>query len=76
MAEMTQPKAPPAAEINALPERMRQYVHYLETNADPAGDKWRLLQQTWEIAGLKEELRVLRKIRKRQSNRLHMQGGF
>lgn len=27
--------APISAEINALPERMRQYVHYLETNADP-----------------------------------------
>lgn len=27
-----------AAEINALPERLRRYVHDLEQRADPAGD--------------------------------------
>lgn len=27
-----------AAEINALPERVRKFVHDLETRADPAGD--------------------------------------
>lgn len=29
--------------INALPAPLRRYVHDLETNADPAGDKIRLL---------------------------------
>lgn len=34
---------PLASEINALPARMRQYVHNLVSDADPAGDKMRLL---------------------------------
>lgn len=29
--------------INALPAPLRRYVHDLETNADPAGDKLQLL---------------------------------
>jgi hypothetical protein len=36
------PREPPApllaAEINALPERVRYYIHDLETRADPSGD--------------------------------------
>lgn len=35
----SEPPAPLlAAEVNALPERVRQYVHDLETRCDPAGD--------------------------------------
>ena len=49
-----------AAEINALPPRIRQYVHYLETNADPAGDKARLLCLTENNAGLAAEVERLR----------------
>jgi len=49
-------------EINALPERVRQYIHDLETNADPAGtiqENALLKDQTREldavIARLKKE---------------------
>lgn len=53
-------------EINALPDRVRQYIHDLETNADPAGtiqDNALLKDQTREldamIARLKKELATL-----------------
>ena len=44
------------AQINALPEPLRQYVHDLETNADPAGEKMRLLQLEENVAGLTAEV--------------------
>lgn|GEM_PF-4884814 len=35
---MTKLLSPPTAdEINALPQHIRDYIHNLETNADPAG---------------------------------------
>lgn len=39
-----QPETPTllADEINALPPRVRAYIHDLETRADPAGDLWAL----------------------------------
>lgn len=49
-----------AAEINALPERVRRWIHILESNADPAGDKWRLLAAEQNIAGLTAEIERLR----------------
>lgn len=48
-----------AAEINALPERVRRWIHILES--DPAaGDKWRLLEAQQNIAGLTAEVERLR----------------
>lgn len=41
-----------AAEINALPQRVRDFIHHLETDADPAGDKWRLAAAEENVAGL------------------------
>ena len=41
-----------AAEINALPKRVRDYIHHLETDADPAGDKWRLAAAEENVAAL------------------------
>lgn len=35
---------PTAANINALPEPLRRYIHHLETHADPS----LTLQQLWE----------------------------
>jgi hypothetical protein len=35
---MAPPPAPSANEINALPDRIRRWVHDLETRCDPAGD--------------------------------------
>lgn len=50
---------PLAAEINALPERVRRWIHILES--DPAaGDKWRLLEAQQNIAGLTAEIERLR----------------
>jgi hypothetical protein len=43
---------PTAANINALPESLRRYIHDLETNCDPAG----LVQQ---IAALKDQVNQL-----------------
>lgn len=42
-----------AAEINALPARVRAYIHHLESDADPAGDKWRLAYLEETNAALK-----------------------
>jgi hypothetical protein len=36
------------AEINALPERVRHYIHDLETRCDPTGEvqeRWSLIEQ-------------------------------
>lgn len=48
-----------ASEINALPERVRRYIHDLETNADPAGDKWRILALEETVIGLQAEIKRL-----------------
>lgn len=45
-----------AAEINALPQRVRDYIHHLETDADPAGDKWRLAAAEENLAALSVHL--------------------
>ena len=57
---------PDAVHINALPEKLRQYIHDLETDADPAGDKARLLMLKEQVDGLshlyaeaKDELHAL-----------------
>lgn len=49
--------SPLAAEVNALPPRMRQYVHDLVANADPAGDKARLLnlEENVRAVGIENE---------------------
>ncbi len=54
-----------AAEINELPERVRQYIHDLETNADPAGDKWRILALEQNVSGLTAEIERLRALIRR-----------
>jgi hypothetical protein len=51
---------PLSAEINALPERVRQYIHDLETDADPAGDKWRILALEQNVTGLTDDNERLR----------------
>ena len=43
---------PDALHVNALPEKLKQYVHDLETDADPAGDKARLLLLKEQVDGL------------------------
>lgn len=66
IGEGTCPKCDPqpkllAAEINALPKRVRDFIHHLETDADPAGDKWRLAAAEENVAGLAEMLRIAEK---------------
>lgn len=71
-------------EVNALPAKVRQYIHDLHVGYDPRGDVRRQVIELhiarenatalgYEtvrlhriVARLKEELRVLRKVRKRQ----------
>ncbi len=50
---------PLASEINALPERMRKYVHDLETDCDPAGEKARIICLEENVAGLSAEIERL-----------------
>lgn len=42
-----------AVEINSLPRRVRDYIHDLETQADPAGTLWELHYLRETIAALK-----------------------
>jgi len=58
MAETSNPLL--SAEIKALPDHVRQYIHDLETNADPAGDKWRILALEQNVAGLTHDNERLR----------------
>jgi len=44
---------PLAEQINALPQPLKDYVRDLEQDADPAGDKWRLLELRENCGGLK-----------------------
>ena len=44
-----------AAEINALPDQVRQYIHDLETRCDPAGDIQRIAAQDMIIDQLLAE---------------------
>lgn len=41
-----------AAEINALPERMRTYIRDLETQADPAGT----IRENWDLRDQRDAL--------------------
>ena len=43
-------------QINELPEMLRQYVHDLEADADPAGDKMRIVCLEENMAGLTDEI--------------------
>ena len=43
---------PTAAEINALPEGVRRYIHWLETHRDPAFTILKLWDATETIAAL------------------------
>lgn len=52
-------RPPSAAEINALPESIRQWIHYLETAVDPAGDLRRLRELEVENAQLRAKLAEL-----------------
>lgn len=54
-------------EINALPERVRKYIHDLETRCDPAGDVAKLALQRDAIAGL--ERRILELVEERDGAR-------
>lgn len=45
-----------AEEINALPDRVRSYIHDLETRADPAGDVRELFRLREENASLRTEV--------------------
>lgn len=47
--------------INGLPEPVKHYIYWLETDADPAGtlqDNWRLLQENRALRALVGELRT------------------
>ena len=66
---------PLASEINALPERMRKYVHELETDCDPAGEKARIICLEENVAGLTAELeRLTRELGTERSGHLFTQG--
>jgi hypothetical protein len=54
------PEGPPMTsdEINALPERVRRYIHDLEARADPAGDVAALAAARENLAAM-TELRAL-----------------
>jgi len=41
-------------EINALPERVRKYIHDLETRCDPAGE----VQERWSLREQRDALVV------------------
>ena len=43
---------PTAANINALPEPLRRYIHDLETRADPAGDVLLIYELRTMVRGL------------------------
>lgn len=47
---------PTAANVNALPEPLRHYIHQLETIADPAGDQRALILVRDENAMLRAKL--------------------
>src|SRR5215471_3765713 len=50
---------PTAANVNALPEGIRRYVHDLETRCDPAGDVQKMSLQADTIRGLDAKVREL-----------------
>src|SRR5215475_5945544 len=50
---------PTAANVNALPEGIRRYVHDLETRCDPAGDVQKMALQADTIRGLDAKVRKL-----------------
>lgn len=45
-----------AAAVNALPDRLRRYVHDLETRCDPAGDVRTIFAQRLELDALRAAL--------------------
>lgn len=52
-----------AAEVNALPERVKNYIMWLETEADPAGtisNNWHLTQENKALRILAAELEKVR----------------
>jgi hypothetical protein len=46
-------------EINALPDRVRQYIHDIETRCDPTGEVQTIWSQREQIAGLVTKVREL-----------------
>jgi hypothetical protein len=72
------PGEPPSisAEINALPERLRRYIHDLETNADPAGTVRDAFAQRENCKALEAELVPLRRIVSNIENYLENAGPF
>ena len=54
------PQEVSAREINALPPRIRKYIHDLETRCDHSGDLRRLAQQADLIRELSASNRMLR----------------
>lgn len=52
---------PTPANINALPDPIRRYIHHLETRADPAGDTLRIYELETMVRGLEAMIVVMRK---------------
>lgn len=50
---------PTPANVNALPEPLRHYIHQLETNCDPAGDQRNLIIARDTIAQLQAHVQEL-----------------
>jgi hypothetical protein len=48
---------PTAENINALPPRLQEFIHWLSARADPAGDTATILCQRQDIDGLVKKVR-------------------
>lgn len=60
MTDAGEPKPPvTASEVKALPMRMRQYVHMLETDCDPSGTIRELAYAKEQIAQLTAKIASL-----------------
>lgn len=51
---------PTAANINALPEPLRRYIHDLETRTDPAGEVRRIAELKDQVEALQVQLKTAR----------------
>lgn len=56
-------KYPTAAQINRLPKALRDYIHDLETRADPAGDLQRLALAEENVRALTAKIAELQRRR-------------
>lgn len=53
---------PTAANINALPEPLRRFIHDLETRADPAGDVRLIYELRKQVSALEAMVVRLREV--------------